>query len=168
MVGATCVPTAQEGVLLKPLAEKDSLALHVAERAKSDSDGFGPFAGSGLISFLTERALRETLLKPCPVNEEMGIWNRDVLVGKTTLVTMPGEESKVELGYSVLGQHRRNGYATAAAIALVEHGKERWGLDAIYARIKPDNIPSRKTAAKAGFTLLDHDYAGMLLFVNRS
>lgn len=75
----------------------------------------------------------------------------DVVLGSGGFKGEPDETGTIELGYSVLPQFHRRGYATEAADALIGWA---W-LDPRVRRVIGDthdlNIPSRKTLRKLGF-----------------
>lgn len=56
-----------------------------------------------------------------------------------------------EIGYSVLAPHRGSGYASEAALAVVDEGFERAALRRIDACCLPANEPSRRLLARLGF-----------------
>ena len=57
----------------------------------------------------------------------------------------------VEIGYTIFEPHRRNGYATEAARALVEWGEHERGLKHFVASASPDNEPSLRVIRSLGF-----------------
>ena len=56
----------------------------------------------------------------------------------------------VEIGYGVLPEHRRQGYATEAAEALIALARTQ-GIDHFVASVSPDNEPSLAIIRKLGF-----------------
>jgi predicted acetyltransferase len=57
-------------------------------------------------------------------------------------------------GYEVDEPHRRNGYATRA-VRLVADLARVCGVAPLWVLIEPDNVASRKTVERAGFSLVD-------------
>jgi len=55
-----------------------------------------------------------------------------------------------ELQYGIGPHARRKGIASAATIALLQTGKERWGLERVSLRISTANEPSRRLAQSLG------------------
>jgi [ribosomal protein S5]-alanine N-acetyltransferase len=63
----------------------------------------------------------------------------------------PDARGAVEIGYTVLPEFRRLGYAHEAALALFGWARAWHGVSTIIASIAPDNAPSLALAAKLGF-----------------
>lgn len=63
----------------------------------------------------------------------------------------PDVAAKVEIGYTVLPEFRRLGYAHEAALAMFNWARDRHGARTIIASIAPDNSPSLALAARLGF-----------------
>lgn len=61
------------------------------------------------------------------------------------------EDGIVELGYSILPQFRRRGYATEAVAALIELAFAHDEVDRIVAQTLPDLAPSIAVLQKSGF-----------------
>jgi len=68
-----------------------------------------------------------------------------------------------ELGWMVLQQHAKNGYASEAAEALAEHFCKKYRLDYVIVIMDVDNPTSFHAAQKAGFKLFEkrtvYDYS---------
>jgi RimJ/RimL family protein N-acetyltransferase len=64
----------------------------------------------------------------------------------------PDEEGTAEVGYDLVESARGNGYATEALRALSAWALARDDVRALFATIEPDNAPSQKVIARAGFT----------------
>jgi RimJ/RimL family protein N-acetyltransferase len=58
--------------------------------------------------------------------------------------------AEVEVGYHVRVEMQGRGYATEAAAACREHGRQVLGLSRLIAIIDPDNKPSQQVAEKIG------------------
>ena len=61
-------------------------------------------------------------------------------------------DDAVELGYSIFAPHRRRGYATEVARALIDWARTEHSIDRFLFSIAPDNEPSLAIARKLGFT----------------
>jgi ribosomal-protein-alanine N-acetyltransferase len=64
----------------------------------------------------------------------------------------PDENGMVEVGYSVVPEFRRRGYARAIVRALLERAASEPGVRVVRASISPDNEASLATIAGFGFT----------------
>jgi RimJ/RimL family protein N-acetyltransferase len=73
------------------------------------------------------------------------------LVGHIGFHDPPGPERKVEVGYSVWPQFRRQGYALEAVEALFAWATSEHGIHRFVASIGPWNEPSLGLARKLGF-----------------
>lgn len=73
------------------------------------------------------------------------------LIGHIGFHGRPGENGSAEMGYTVLPEHRRRGYAAEAAQALMAWAAREHGAGRFIVSISPDNAPSLGMAAKLGF-----------------
>ena len=65
-------------------------------------------------------------------------------------VNAPGHPTALEVGYGILPEHRRQGYATEAVTALLGWARQQ-GIDHFVASVAPDNDPSLAIIHKLGF-----------------
>ena len=65
-------------------------------------------------------------------------------------VNAPGHPTALEVGYGILPEHRRQGFATEAVAALIGWAREE-GIDHFVASVAPDNAPSLAIIHKLGF-----------------
>ena len=63
----------------------------------------------------------------------------------------PDERRVVEVGYTILSPHRRQGYAEEAVRALLEWAHTEHGIDRFRASVSPDNDASLSLTRKLGF-----------------
>jgi ribosomal-protein-alanine N-acetyltransferase len=63
----------------------------------------------------------------------------------------PPADGRAELGYTVFEEHRRRGYASEAALAMMRWAREVHDVRAFVVSISPDNQASLALAAKLGF-----------------
>ena len=86
-----------------------------------------------------------------------GLWVIETHAGEfvgdcgLTLQEVEGEHL-VEAGWHVRSDHRRQGHATEAALAVREVARGA-GIEHLIAIIRPDNTPSQRVAAKIGLVL---------------
>jgi 8-oxo-dGTP pyrophosphatase MutT (NUDIX family) len=99
------------------------------------------------------RQIIEELTDP----EGFGVWllfRGEEVVGDAGFLGPP-EGGRVELGYSVLPDHRGKGYATEAARALVAWALGQPGVERVVADPELDNAASRRVLEKIGMRPLD-------------
>ena len=76
------------------------------------------------------------------------------------------------IGYSVHPEFRGRGYATEILETLTAWALARPEVDVVRATIRPDNEPSLRVAAKAGYertgeTVEDDEHGELLVFLHR-
>jgi ribosomal-protein-alanine N-acetyltransferase len=91
-----------------------------------------------------------------PEAEPYGVWvlierSSRTVVGDAGFMGPPGAEETVEIGYSVIPDRRRRGYATEAVRALVEWALDQPGVSAVVAGCAADNTPSIRLLERVGF-----------------
>lgn len=59
-------------------------------------------------------------------------------------------ENELEIGYWIARKYWGNGYATEAAAALLEHGRNTLGIQRLISLIQPGNTASAQVAQKIG------------------
>lgn len=72
------------------------------------------------------------------------------LVGSAGFVGPPDESGTVEIGYEVAPAHRRRGYASEVATALVAWALEQPDIRRVIASPAPDNVASVRVLEQAG------------------
>lgn len=75
----------------------------------------------------------------------------DEIVGNAGFKGAPDERGEVELGYSILTAHRRQGLAVAATRLLLERAEREPTVTRVLATIDPGNAASIGVVTKAGF-----------------
>ena len=73
------------------------------------------------------------------------------LVGVINFHGAPDERGRAELGYTVFDGYRRSGYASEAALGMMNWAHEAHAVETFVVSISPDNEPSLRMAAKLGF-----------------
>jgi len=90
---------------------------------------------------------------------------RRVAVGAGGYKGPPGDAREVEIGYSVLPEFRRRGFAREASAALVEHAFASGRVDRVIAETLPELTPSIGVLESLGFTLVsDGSEPGVIRF----
>ncbi|MDQ4065081.1 MAG: GNAT family N-acetyltransferase [Actinomycetota bacterium] len=104
-----------------------------------------------------------------------GIWAIELtdgtFVGECGLIWQVVEGRRdVEIGWHVMPEHWRKGYASEAAAASRDHAFEVIGLSKVISIISPVNIPSRGVAEKIGMAVeREADFNGIphLIYARR-
>jgi len=73
------------------------------------------------------------------------------MVGHIGFHGSPETVGRAEMGYTVMPNHRRQGYATEAALAQMDWATREHGVHRFFVSIAPDNTSSLAMAAKLGF-----------------
>lgn len=108
------------------------------------------FAASGLWGFFAAR-LREA---PASAGWHVSAVVRDnVIVGDAGFKGAPDSDGTVEIGYSTLPDHRRNGYAVAAVRLLTERAARDPAVRLVRAEVEEGNTASVAVMTGAAFVL---------------
>jgi RimJ/RimL family protein N-acetyltransferase len=102
------------------------------------------------------------LLDILPLQDEgpFGVWimvelENVTVVGDVGFIGPPGDDGVVEIGYSVVPDRRRRGYATEAGCALTYWALGRSGIETVVAGCARDNAASIRTLERIGFERTD-------------
>ena len=81
------------------------------------------------------------------------VWDvpRSLAVGRAGFHGPPDAAGMVEVGYAVDVPHRRQGYARAALVAMLERAAREPEVRTVRASISPDNTPSIELVLQHGF-----------------
>ncbi|MBS1633594.1 MAG: GNAT family N-acetyltransferase [Bacteroidetes bacterium] len=88
---------------------------------------------------------------------ELGRWaveTRDSgeFAGSFTMMPVPNQPEKIQLGYALLKMFRRKGFATELTVAGIQYAFTQLELDRIYGLSDKDNLDSKKVLLKSGFS----------------
>lgn len=108
------------------------------------------------------RAETEEYLRECekqwascePEFWEFAIMLGDVHVGALTLYFLNGGAT-AELGWILAAEHQKKGYATEAALGLMDFIKNELGIDRVIAQCDRENHGSRRVMDRLGLRLCD-------------
>jgi RimJ/RimL family protein N-acetyltransferase len=110
-------------------------------------------------STLTLEQTREELewfLDGHPKNPELGLWatiekSTEAFLGRCGLLpwTLDGAQ-EIELAFLIDKRRWGEGFATEAAMGIIEHAKGRLGLKRLICLIMPGNLASMRVARKVG------------------
>jgi ribosomal-protein-alanine N-acetyltransferase len=89
-------------------------------------------------------------------NERLGIWvmierESGSIVGDIGFIGPPDDDGAIEIGYSVIPDRRRRGYAIEAARAIVDWALQESEVEVVVASCDNDNEPSIRTLERIGF-----------------
>ncbi len=81
------------------------------------------------------------------------IWDvrRQIAVGRAGFHGPPDTAGMVEVGYAIAPAHRRQGYARAALVTLLDRAAREPAARTVRATVGPDNIASRNLILQYGF-----------------
>ena len=87
------------------------------------------------------------------------VWDPDrrLAVGRAGFHGPPDARGMVEIGYAVLPEHRRRGYARAALAALVDRARREPAVAVVRLAISPSNAASQAVARPFGFTVVGEE-----------
>ena len=74
-----------------------------------------------------------------------------IVIGEAGFHGPPGADGRVEIGYMVVSEHRRHGYAEEAVRALMAWAAAEQGITRFRASISPQNTASLNLIRKLGF-----------------
>ncbi|HKI90719.1 MAG TPA: GNAT family N-acetyltransferase [Gaiellaceae bacterium] len=146
-------PVVTERLELRPLPAPAAAAL------PGDREAATRVLGTTLHPDWPQRDLLDVLplqAAAAPDDERFGVWlmierETATVVGDIGFVGPPDDGGLVEIGYSVIPDRRRRGYATEAARALVDWALRQPGVGIVVAGCDPDNVPSVRTLGQVGF-----------------
>ena len=75
-----------------------------------------------------------------------------IVVGVIDLVNFDAKHQRAELGIIIMEQYRRQGYAKAAILKLIQYARNVLHLNQIYAVVAVDNTNSRHCLTSLGFS----------------
>lgn len=113
--------------------------------------------------FLDRPALKFTLDKLRKSHRHAGWWlyfvvlrtaSGRTLIGSVGYKGPPSKDGTVELGYGIVPEHQRRGYASEAVRALVAHAFAKPTVKRVIAETLPDLTPSIGVMTKCGFMFI--------------
>jgi RimJ/RimL family protein N-acetyltransferase len=112
--------------------------------------------------YMDAPALEYTLARLSEGPEQSGWWLHFVVLRSEVERTLvgsagykgPPSQGRVEIGYGIVSSHRRRGYATEAARALIARAFETPGVTCVLAETLPELTPSIGVLEKCGFRLV--------------
>jgi RimJ/RimL family protein N-acetyltransferase len=87
------------------------------------------------------------------------------LIGSAGYKGPPGKDGTVEVGYGIVSDHQRRGYASEAVRGLVKRAFELPGVRRVIAETYPELVPSIGVLRRCGFELTgDGSEPGVIRF----
>src|SRR4051812_39256397 len=138
-----------DGPTLQALAAGDLAAAYAAGPVPASAYLAGPECRG-----TWQRRCRQVAQDPAVAGWVTGIIfdeRRGVAVGRAGYHGPPDEDGMVEIGYAVDPEFRRQGYARAALLALLERAAGDPQIHTVRVTISPDNVASFELAQQFGF-----------------
>lgn len=113
-----------------------------------------PYFAGGAWASVWQRRSRQIVADPDSAEWITGvIWDPEarVAVGRAGYHGPPDAAGMVEVGYAVDPAYRRQGYARAALVALLERAAREPAVRTVRATVSPDNIASSSLIMQYGF-----------------
>jgi [ribosomal protein S5]-alanine N-acetyltransferase len=136
--------------------------LHIRPWLESDRPALGRMAQDAeMMRYITrgrtwsDEEVDEILHRQARHLEQYGICFGAVVLSATGEVIgmaglQPHDDGQFELGWWIWKEYWSRGYATEAAVAIVEHARNAMGLKRLVAVIDPPNLASTRVAEKLG------------------
>jgi RimJ/RimL family protein N-acetyltransferase len=111
-----------------------------------------------------------------PANEEWYVWyallpdsasNGKTLVGSAGFRGAPGNDGRVEIGYSVLPEFQGQNFATEITAALLNFAFANNDVQSVFAETAIDNAPSIRVLVKNGFREYDRNGDAVFYQISR-
>lgn len=149
-----------QNLIIRNFNEEDIEALH---HLKYDEDVM-EYIPSFLERDITKSKIKEYIQEFINIEEvgDIKTWRIYAIVNKQTNVVM-GSLSfglnellhEYELGWQMMKEYTRNGFASEAASAFSEYFCQQNNVDYLIVTMDIDNIASKRTAEKSGFKLFE-------------
>ena len=115
------------------------------------------YEAQDLLRIRLQQMLKDPTYQPWSLRA-ISLKDRRVMVGYINCHSKPGADYLkpfssygVEVGYTIFPQHRRQGYAREAGLALMKWTYDEHQVSEFVVSIAPDNVPSRRLAESLGF-----------------
>lgn len=158
-------------VLLDAFIARDRDAIGRAATAYAVPDTFPSEEDLPFLRFRREQLARDPARYPWSVRAIVRKADRK-MVGFVNFHGAPGVNDvgapdALELGWSVFPEDRRRGYATEAALALMEWAADAYGITHFISSTTADNDASLRVHAKLGFAATGEVVDGEIIFETR-
>jgi ribosomal-protein-alanine N-acetyltransferase len=116
----------------------------------SQFDVWGPNTADDTKSYIHECITRTSAQPTLRYELAVVLTDENVLIGGCGLKRLDVDATEASLGYAINPDYQENGYATEAAVALIEFAFSELQLDRVYAKCDTRNNASRRVMRKAG------------------
>jgi [ribosomal protein S5]-alanine N-acetyltransferase len=144
--------------------ETERLIVRRYKNTKDDYDNYFSLHGNPVVMQyirpaqtreVSDAKFEETILD-LPPHPFLGRWavnekSSGKFIGSFVIIPIPGDEEKIQLGYSFLPAYWGKGFATEVSRAGLAYFRNQTPLTEIYAVTESQNIASQKVLLKAGF-----------------
>ncbi len=145
--------------MLTERLELRPLPVAAAAALPGDRERAGELIGAKLSDQWPQPDVLAILPRHAELDEDsarFGVWviierGSGTVVGDIGFHGEPGDERAVEIGYAIVPDRRRRGYATEAASAIAGWALRQPEVDAVVAGCDADNEPSVRTLERSGF-----------------
>ena len=110
----------------------------------------------------TLQTVVRSIVDPKPRRKRFGIRNKvGDYVGSINLETLTNNPRVGEIGYYLGEQYQGNGYMVDAIMCLTAHAFLAMDIRLLFAYVYPENIPSQRVIAKAGYVYTRDEVLGV-------
>ncbi len=159
MIRPGSLSTEKESVTLRRLDIEDATAyFKTIDNGREHLGRFGEIISE---KYPNLQSVEESILVPDPPDKwRLGIWDDETLVGSINLTPRPRGEA--EIGYWVGAEYVGHGYATTATRALTQFARDKFSN--LKAKVRQDNVASKKTLIRSGFVTFSRVHADQGVF----
>ena len=116
------------------------------------ADGLGGFIRAASEDFLKRL---QSATEPDPWSWGFAVVDRDnMVIGMAAFKGAPGADRTVEIAYGISPAYQGRGYATEAALGLIQFARKSGRVSLVCAHTMPTNEPSKRVLEKCGFQLI--------------
>lgn len=135
--------TLADAVFVRGLVSQDSWSRNIGPVQMASLNDAQAYVRTRLIERYAEQGFGLWLICHRPDDRPIG------MAGLVSRPVLPGPD----LGFALLDDQAGQGYAFEASQAVLEVARMRFGLDELYAVVKPDNAPSIRLLRRLGFAM---------------
>ena len=116
------------------------------------AEGLGGFVRAASEDFLNRL---KTATEPDPWSWGFAVVDRENrVIGMAAFKSAPGADRTIEIAYGISPAYQGRGYATEAALGLIQFARESGRVSLVCAHTLPTNDASKRVLEKCGFKLI--------------